>query len=377
MSEKHLHIVSFDIPFPADYGGVIDVFYKVKALHALGIKVHLHCFAYGREATDELKKYCVEVYYYPRNMNKTLLIHPLPFIVVSRHHDALLERLLQDRHPILFEGLHCGYYLDHHRLKDRPKFLRTHNVEHEYYQALAAQEHSWLKRIYLRKEAKKLEQFERQCALPRALFAISPKDLEHFKKWNEKVTYIPPFHSNEELAPNGGKKPFALYHGSLSVMENERAAEFLVDQVFNDSEKSLKVFGKGASPRLVKKIARTKNIELIDGDAVLLQGLVQEAQVNILPTFQATGMKLKLLFSLFNGGHCLVNEPMVEGTGLETCCEVTADASGMKASLEKLWNTPYSSSAYEARKEILQRDFSNAKQARKMVNKIFPNNNHH
>ena len=48
-TEKHLHIVSFDVPWPANYGGVIDVFYKVKALSAKGIRIHLHAFEYGRE----------------------------------------------------------------------------------------------------------------------------------------------------------------------------------------------------------------------------------------------------------------------------------------------------------------------------------------
>ena len=32
MTENHLHIISFDVPYPANYGGVIDVFYRVKAL---------------------------------------------------------------------------------------------------------------------------------------------------------------------------------------------------------------------------------------------------------------------------------------------------------------------------------------------------------
>ena len=37
MPDKHLHIVSFSIPYPANYGGVIDVFYKLVALHKAGI----------------------------------------------------------------------------------------------------------------------------------------------------------------------------------------------------------------------------------------------------------------------------------------------------------------------------------------------------
>ena len=32
-----LHFISMDVPFPPNYGGVIDVFYKLKAFHQLGI----------------------------------------------------------------------------------------------------------------------------------------------------------------------------------------------------------------------------------------------------------------------------------------------------------------------------------------------------
>ncbi|HMX05330.1 MAG TPA: hypothetical protein PKE14_11715, partial [Chitinophagales bacterium] len=66
MKSKHLHIISFNVPYPPDYGGVIDVFNKIKALHAEGIKIHLHCFEYGRNEAPELNAFCEHVYYYPR-----------------------------------------------------------------------------------------------------------------------------------------------------------------------------------------------------------------------------------------------------------------------------------------------------------------------
>jgi hypothetical protein len=43
-----IHIISFDVPYPANYGGVMDVFYKLKNLHALGTHIILHCYDYGR-----------------------------------------------------------------------------------------------------------------------------------------------------------------------------------------------------------------------------------------------------------------------------------------------------------------------------------------
>ena len=65
-----MHIISFDIPYPADYGGVVDVFYKLKALAECGTKIIFHCYEYGRQHSDELNKYCEEVNYYPRNISK-------------------------------------------------------------------------------------------------------------------------------------------------------------------------------------------------------------------------------------------------------------------------------------------------------------------
>ena len=40
------------MPYPPNYGGVIDVFYKIKSLHAIGIKIILHCFKYGKNGSN-------------------------------------------------------------------------------------------------------------------------------------------------------------------------------------------------------------------------------------------------------------------------------------------------------------------------------------
>ena len=120
MSEKHLHIISFDIPYPPNYGGVIDVFYKIKTLSGLGVKIHLHCIEYpGRERSKELDKHCVEVHYYKRKTGVFSAISFKPYIVSSRRSDEMITRLLQDDYPILFEGLHSCYYLNDSRIKDR------------------------------------------------------------------------------------------------------------------------------------------------------------------------------------------------------------------------------------------------------------------
>ncbi|HET8963521.1 MAG TPA: mannosyltransferase, partial [Chitinophagales bacterium] len=135
-----LHIISFNVPYPPDYGGVIDVYYKIKALHAAGVKIHLHTFIYGRKESIELESLCTSVKYYKRKPMWQGIFTNKPMIVDSRRSSALLQNLLKDNYPILFEGLHACYYLNDSKLSKRLKLVRMHNNEAEYYFSLAKRE---------------------------------------------------------------------------------------------------------------------------------------------------------------------------------------------------------------------------------------------
>ena len=96
MSDKYLHIISFDIPYPPNYGGVIDVFYKIKELHKKGIGIILHCYEYaGRDRNEKLEEYCEKVYYYPRLLGLQSALSFKPYIVSSRRSDDLVNNLLK------------------------------------------------------------------------------------------------------------------------------------------------------------------------------------------------------------------------------------------------------------------------------------------
>ena len=61
-----LHVVSFQVPFPPDYGGLIDVYYKLKALKEAGCSVVLHTYRYEVAEQPDLLKVVDAVYYYER-----------------------------------------------------------------------------------------------------------------------------------------------------------------------------------------------------------------------------------------------------------------------------------------------------------------------
>ena len=106
--DKYLNIVSFNIPYPANYGGVIDVYYKLEALRACGVKLILHCFEYERPHAPELESICDKVFYYKRRTGVIANLTWLPYNVYSRKDHRLIENLLQNDYPILFAGRRCG-----------------------------------------------------------------------------------------------------------------------------------------------------------------------------------------------------------------------------------------------------------------------------
>ena len=176
MEDRHLHIVCMDVPYPVDYGGVFDLFHKIRCLHGAGVRIHLHCFEYGRGEQDALNDYCTEVTYYARHEGHKGFSHRLPYIVCSRSSGRLLNNLLRDDHPILLEGIHCTYLLNDERFNGRRVLLRLHNVEHQYYRQLYRCEKSLLKKMYYLHESNLLKQYEQRIAGQVKILAVSEKD---------------------------------------------------------------------------------------------------------------------------------------------------------------------------------------------------------
>lgn len=370
-SSEYLHIVAFDIPYPANYGGVIDIYYKVEALHELGVKVILHCYQYGREKSSKLEKVAHMVHYYQRRTFRNPFYGRMPYIVATRNTSELLQNLKSDKHPILFEGLHCTYYLDHPDLAKRIKIVRTHNVEHDYYKKLEEVETNFFKKYFFRIESERLKKHESVLKHANLIAAISPSDFLHFQKKFEHVMYLPAFHPNRDVRSVNGSGNYALYHGNLAVGENDEAARFLVNEVFKELDYPLYIAGSNPSKELMAAIEGKEHIQILNNlDSTEMLEYVKNAQVNVLPTFQNTGIKLKLINALFLGRHCLANSYMVQNTGLEEFCELANTPKQFIKKLQTLMKTPFSESQILARKKALEQGFSNIQNARELMEAI-------
>lgn len=370
MYEKHLHIIAFDVPYPANYGGVIDVFYRVKALSEAGVKVHLHCFEYGRGEQEVLKR-CHEVKYYKRDTSFAKQLSLTPFIVNSRRSEALVQDLLKDDYPILCEGLHSTSVLSDKRLKNRDVYVRAHNKEHDYYKGLGDSERWGWKKVFYLVEAWKLKRYEPVLNNAAGIFSISQKDADYFSGKYGNVTLVPGFNSADSVCSETGRGEYVLYHGNLSVKENETAAKWLIENVFAELKMHCIIAGLDPSERLLKIAKKHSNVTLVANpdDAEMIE-LLRNAQVNILVTNQPTGLKLKLLNALYNGRFCLVNSDMVKGTSLESLCVVADEPEEMIAEIKRLMEEDFTEEDIDERDAQMRQLYDNESNARKIIEAI-------
>ena len=359
MSTKHLHIVCLDVPFPADYGGAIDMFYRIQALHALGLTLTIHAFEYGRGRQAELEKYGT-VNYYKRTKSIFHLFSKRPFIVQSRMSKELLKELSLDEDPILFEGLYTCGFLEFPAIQHRMTFARMHNIEHEYYRGLTMGS-SFLKRWFFRLEARKLQKYEAILSKAKHVFVIKESEEDYFKQYQQNSHFLP-----ASFPPIEGRfaaiKRYALIHGNLSVSENEQAVYWILHtlQKVMDPTFPIVVAGKNPGKRLIAFCAQM-NVKVVSNPSEeQLNTLIQEAQIHLLHTKVPSGIKLKLLACIHSAGHVLVNSKLVQGSGLTQFCTVADEPKEYRLHFLGLKNHEMTKEEFDQRHTYITAHFNTA-----------------
>ncbi len=310
----------------------------------------------------ELNAICEEVFYYPRKTGFRSALSFAPYIVTSRKSEDLISRLLKDNYPILFEGLHSCYYIDDTRISKRLKIYRESNIEHRYYYNLFKVAPNPWNRIYFLIASAKLRLYQKVLRHADLMFAVSQHDTEYLQKHfpGKNIYHLPSFHANNQVSVLPGKGDYALYHGNIEVPENEFAATYLVTKVFDGLDFPLIIAGMKPREKFVRLAESRPNIMVVaNPDDEKMFDLIRNAQVNILVTFQATGLKLKLLNTLYNGRFCLVNEPMIVGTSLDSLCETGNTSQELRSKLKELFSKEFTLDEVSKRSDFLKVRYDN------------------
>ena len=353
-AEMKIHVVSFQVPYPANYGGAIDVFYKLKALLERGYEVVLHTYVYGdRHEEPALEQVCSKVHYYPRKTGWCKQFSALPYIVTTRDSQQLLKDLCEDDAPILFEGLHTCFFLNHPLLARRKKIVRMHNVEHKYYWRLAQQSGWNWRTIYYTIESLRLRCFERQLRHADLICAITKADMQAIEQMvpGKKVIHLPVFFDATFPSTTTPTEPFVLYHGNLAVEENQRAVEYIFRHIVpRCPDVRFVIAGRNAQFKHIPN-----NVQIIDSPSdEQLDQLLRTARIHLMLTFQPTGIKLKLLNTLVRGnGHIIANHDMLYGHSFGRFCTRADKPENIVEAVYNLINTDLPAKELEKRQAYL------------------------
>ncbi len=373
--DMNLHVITLNVPYPPDYGGMIDTYYRIRSLHNLNVRIQLHCFEYGRQHSRELESLCETTNYYPRELGLSRQFSKIPYIISSRKSKILLDNLIKNDYPILFDGLHSTFYINHPALSTRKKLVRLHNIEHKYYHTLADNEPNLFKRIYFLLESAKLKRYEKILGKADYILPISESDQEYFNIEYHNSVLLAPFHpfSGSESLPGIGE--YVIYHGDLSINENSAISDSLISDVFSKIPYKCIIAGKDPPEFIKSHASRYSNITVISNpDNDQMKDLIVNAQVNLLPALAANGFKLKLLMALYAGRHCLVNSIVGENTTIKKLCHVANTNAEIVNKINLLMKEQFTEEMILERQKVLSENFDITNNARKLMELIFNEN---
>jgi hypothetical protein len=146
----------------------------------------------------------------------------------------------------------------------------------------------------------------------------------------------------------------------------------LLKEVFAGTGIPFIIAGRRPSRELVKLAGNYDHASVIaDPDTKTMDDLIQKAHINILPSFNYTGVKLKLLHALFMGRHCITQSHAVDGTGMEGSCHIADEAASMKAALMELMQQDFTEDMIRQRSALLSAVYNNDANCQRLTGMIW------
>lgn len=184
---------------------------------------------------------------------------------------------------------------------------------------------------------------------------MSQLDLQTFKEQGfQNLHFIPCFIPWQKLNIQQGKGNYCLYHGNMEVAENEAAAKWLIENVFSSINIPFIISGNKISNRLQASAKAQNHIRFINNPSIEeLNELVSNAHINVLPSMNQTGVKLKLLHALMEGRFCITNPNGLAGSKIDKGVTVAENASSWISYIQKFMTEEFTPSHIETRVEIM------------------------
>ncbi|QRF89065.1 hypothetical protein CLH39_01925 [Alcaligenes faecalis] len=363
-------VVAPDFPYPPNHGGRVDIWERIKKLHAFGAQVDLVYTSYEDERAEhlaEVLRFVGQIIPVKRLKDVFYLFGLRPYQVASRKN--LMEVQLQQQYDYII--LESEYVIDF-ALNDTGSAklaLRVHNDEVSYYQALCNSSKSITKKMYYYLEAQLFKRNKKEY-FKRVDFAlyISPEEMEKNAARNYgQAYYYPPDLSFTNFKTTRPENQRVLFVGNLFTANNIDGLLWYIEHVHDKvaaqfPEYELVVAGN-TKGKNIQHVLNKARIIFYDSPANLDE-IYAQAAVFINPMLSGAGVKLKTLNAVAEGLPVVSTTVGTEGTGLnhEQHCLIANTAESFAHHVGALLENPQLGSHLTAQaQDFLRQNFDNAK----------------
>ncbi|MDQ0086848.1 glycosyltransferase involved in cell wall biosynthesis [Paenibacillus anaericanus] len=318
-------VVCSDFPYPADHGGRVDTWGRIKVLAELGWKIHLVVCGKQLPSHGDIEvvyHYVEKIKLCDRRSKLTDLLHSIPMQAQSRK-ELKHVNIDEDYNYVLLEGDYVYPILKNPLIKHANVILRVHNDEAIYFKALARSTKNIIHKLYYLMESYKFSTLQKKMLqkVDKYLF-ISNKEFEEFQRRHPsaKSLFLPPPVTKETFLASTFQTKHVVFIGSLFMPNNREAIEWYLEHVhplmLQEPDYKFIVAGNSRKQSLNWLQSFDMTNVVVHDTPESLDDIYKSGYLFVNPMQNGAGVKLKTIEAIQNGLPVISTSIGYEGTGL-------------------------------------------------------------
>ena len=335
---KKILFLTPTLPYPPVSGGVIK---SNKVVHFLSERYELtvacllknedtqHRAAF--QTTVQLSNFISEELNVPRTAKNLVLsnLQGIPLNLFRNKSAAFKQKVNAVIHQ--YDVVFCDHYVMFQYIPENFKgkiVLHEHNCEYLIWKRYAGIEKSLPKKLALLNQASRIKKYERQICRKADVILAAPNDIEELVKIGaDKLKFLETYHLGDDSLLEQENLQFQpdnytlLYIGTLSWEANIDGLLWFYKDIFPLLKKKnpaikLRIIGRHPDERLIRIAENDKDI-ILEGFVEELEPYFRNSNVFITPLRFGSGIKVKVVNSLYMGIPCVTTSIGAEGLKTE------------------------------------------------------------
>jgi glycosyltransferase involved in cell wall biosynthesis len=335
---KKILFLTPTLPYPPVSGGVIK---SNKVVHFLSERYELtvacllknedtqHSAAF--QTTVQLSNFISEELNVPRTAKNLILsnLQGIPLNLFRNKSAAFKQKVNAVIHQ--YDVVFCDHYVMFQYIPENFKgkiVLHEHNCEYLIWKRYAGIEKSLPKKLALLNQASRIKKYERQICRKADVILAAPNDIEELVKIGaDKQKFLETYHLGDDSLLEQENLQFQpdnntlLYIGTLSWEANIDGLLWFYKDIFPLLKKKnpaikLRIIGRHPDERLIRIAENDKDI-ILEGFVEELEPYFRNSNVFITPLRFGSGIKVKVVNSLYMGIPCVTTSIGAEGLKTE------------------------------------------------------------